>query len=353
MEIKQKTMKLKLLLFTLFSVLTLNVFSQLFQSFDLYVINQDTCPYTLTGTYVAYGNNTQVTGNIQFSPTNTQDLYLGYLPSADSVHFVICGVMAPPCQGQNCSEGMLYPSPVGTFGPVTILLNNVIVDNDNDGYSVTVDCDDNNPWVYPGAFEECNGIDNNCDGEVEIFPIVNMYFVPDSLVSELNTIYVVCQTNGVASWAWQFGNGAISFDPYPTNYYNSDGTYTFCVGVTSVDGCISDTCMSFTIDSTGWYPGGIMSEYTLHIVPEYISNDVEVLTNNIKVWPNPIENAINIVTPDQNGFIEIYSVDGKRVYYSQYYGINSQIDVDYLNKGSYLILVRSNSGKVYTTRIVK
>jgi hypothetical protein len=111
--------------------------------------------------------------------------------------------------------------------------------------------------------------------------------------------------------------------------------------------------MSFTIDSTGWYPGGIMSEYTLHIVPEYISNDVEVLTNNIKVWPNPIENVINIVTPDQNGFIEIYSVDGKRVYYSQYYGINSQIDVDYLNKGSYLILVRSNSGKVYTTRIVK
>ena len=344
-------MKLKFLLLTLFSVLTLNVFSQLFQTFDLYVINPDSCPYTLTGTYVAYGNSSPITGNIQLSETNVGN-YVGYLPQADSVHFVVCGVMAPPCSGQNCAEGMLYPSPNGGYGAITLLLSSSLIDNDGDGYPSTQDCNDNNPWIYPGAIEECNGIDNNCDGEIETFPTFNMYFVPDSLVNEVNTIYVVCQTNGVSSWVWQFGNGAISVEPYPTNLYGQNGTYTFCVGFTSADGCVADTCLTFTIDSTGWYPGGIMTEYTLHIVPEYTVGVTE-LTNNIKAWPNPINEVINISAPSNNTNVKIISVDGKCVYNQKFYQTQIQIDGDILSEGSYVILMTDDSGKVYTTRIIK
>ena len=43
-----------------------------------------------------------------------------------------------------------------------------LVDNDNDGYDETEDCDDNNPWIYPdNPEEEIDGLDNDCDGIVD------------------------------------------------------------------------------------------------------------------------------------------------------------------------------------------
>src|SRR6185295_15672075 len=41
-------------------------------------------------------------------------------------------------------------------------------DLDGDGYTTSQgDCDDNNPGIYPGAAEVCNSLDDNCNGQID------------------------------------------------------------------------------------------------------------------------------------------------------------------------------------------
>jgi hypothetical protein len=44
---------------------------------------------------------------------------------------------------------------------------NPLTDNDGDGYTSDVDCDDTENGIHPGAVEVCNGVDDDCDAEVD------------------------------------------------------------------------------------------------------------------------------------------------------------------------------------------
>jgi hypothetical protein len=336
--------KIKLFLLTLFAFIGMSASSQLLTSFNVDVINLGGCPYTLFGDY--YGGGVQ--GSITFTPQPNGG-YVAVVPGIDSLSVSICAEAAAPCT-TTCITETLYIGPGQGVQTFTLLLQSN--DSDFDGYTDDVDCAPFDPYIHPNATELCDGIDNNCDGVIEVEPSISMYFVPDSIVSEPNSIFIVCQTTNVTSWEWSFGNGAVANIPYPTTNYDVDGVYTICLYGTSYDGCVVDSCLVFVIDSLGWTPGGIMTNYTLNIVPEYTVGVIE-LTNNIKVWPNPIEDVINISAPSNNCNVKIMSVDGKCVFSQKFGQKQIQIDGNLLSKGSYVIVITDDSGKIYTTRIIK
>lgn len=88
------------------------------------------------------------------------------------------------------------------FGePLRLLLLAVLIgcgdgeDVDGDGYGATVDCDDTDPLVYPGADEICDGWDNDCDGRADVDAVDGASFFLDldgDGYGDPNTSVVAC-----------------------------------------------------------------------------------------------------------------------------------------------------------------
>ena len=79
-------------------------------------------------------------------------------------------------------------------------------DGDGDGVSVDQDCDDEDPTAFPGATEHCDGVDNNCDGQIDEGLLVTMYqdFDGDGWGTEA-TAASVCP-DSAAPWTELFGD---------------------------------------------------------------------------------------------------------------------------------------------------
>ncbi len=50
---------------------------------------------------------------------------------------------------------------------VVVIVDTGPADADGDGFDETEDCDDADPSAYPGGVEDCDGVDNDCDGLVD------------------------------------------------------------------------------------------------------------------------------------------------------------------------------------------
>jgi predicted glutamine amidotransferase len=103
--------------------------------------------------------------------------------SSDTYDVYVDGIKKGTVTSRNIKDSVSYVSfaqwndGAGTFyvdnvySPAQAYIPPVCVDADGDGYGANcalgVDCDDNNSAVHPGAPETCNGIDDNCNSQVD------------------------------------------------------------------------------------------------------------------------------------------------------------------------------------------
>ncbi len=115
--------------------------------------------------------------------------------------------------------------------------------NDRDGDGYTEDCDDNNPLIYPGAAEFCDGLDNDCNSVVDDNALDAATWYADTdgdgfgdpeddqASCDMPTGYVANDTDCDDSDA-RINPGAIEFDCEDPLDYNCDGS----VGYADADG---------------------------------------------------------------------------------------------------------------------
>ena len=158
------------------------------------------------------------------------------------------------------------------------------VDQDGDGYFED-DCDDNNPNVYPGVEEICDGVDNDCDGDVDEDVKDQFYLDADGDgFGDENSVELACD-----SPVGYVPNGNDCDDQ---DVYSFPGALEFCDEVDNdCDGDIDEeVTLTFYLDADGDGVGnGDISIDGCEVPEGYVSENGDCDDDNPLSYPSALE----------------------------------------------------------------
>jgi hypothetical protein len=200
------------------------------------------------------------------------------------------------------------------------------------------------------------GINSDCT--VDTIPCsTTIELVPDSLVEMENSVMLYWNEDlsAISSVTWDFLNGVTSNEFYPTYFYDSFGTYTICLIVYYYDGCVAESCLTFTMDANGVSgPGGMqMNGFWLNTTGTYPSSVAELNSTqtSVSMFPNPTSGSVEVkasmLKTSENTIIRIYSIDGKEAFANNFgnCSVNStfQLNVSELSSGYYFLSLQNGN----------
>jgi hypothetical protein len=240
------------------------------------------------------------------------------------------------------------------------------IDFDMDGYYSNSDCNDNDYLINPGVPEFCaDSIDNNCNGVVDeegcsgnpfdCNPDIILLTDSTSYGSNPGAVYILNNIPlvGVYSYFWDFGDGNTSNSPFPTNYYETSGTYTICLTAAG-NGCTGTTCITFTVTPNGGFlPGGMpMTGFTLNVISATPTNVEELAAETIlEAYPCPFRDELTLNIQSElpgNAVVSCYDMTGSLISQEQFAVSNQRntysLATDSWSSGAYTIVVSTPSG---------
>ncbi|MGB3868379.1 MAG: PKD domain-containing protein [Flavobacteriales bacterium] len=182
--------------------------------------------------------------------------------------------------------------------------------------------------------------------------------------------------NGNYQYQWNFGDGTGSTDPFPTHTYSGPGPWLLCLTMQSGN-CTDTYCDSVSVDADGMLnqlviggDHGIAGEasssgarsggFTLNVIQQIPTSISEIPAfTDLKVWPNPVNDALNIsFNNSMIGAAQVTVIEPSgRTVISESHSITNggntlRIPTDKLEQGLYMVRI-GNGAKSVTKRFLK
>lgn len=169
------------------------------------------------------------------------------------------------------------------------------------------------------------GIDNN--------PIAKFRWEKPDTTNPLKVSFVDLSYYEPAEWLWEFETGVISRDTSPEYTFSEAGVYDVCLTVSNANSS-HRTCKTIPIGIT------TMSE--------------EISLSDIKIYPNPASDAINIHLPIyfKSGSLEVFDLEGKKMFSENLTFSGNRFDISGLPQGVYAFRIKNQEAVLETGKLI-
>lgn len=138
----------------------------------------------------------------------------------------------------------------------------------------------------------------------------------------------------ITSWLWNFGDGSSSELQNPSHTYNNDGSYSVSLTVSNGITQATETKTDF-----------------IRVGP--IGVDENQLDEKVVVFPNPVDDMLQVQSEVPIQLLRITDLSGREVYRTDAKQLKYQVNVSQLNGGVYLLLIDTAEGKAVKKFTVK